>query len=174
MTGFARNRRERKPDHVPDQQLTSPVGDVPVGDVSGLTSWQASRWAEVTGNSSHSVIGNGAARTNMVAGLRALADFLEANPAVPIPRYGHDFGISTSGSDEQKRSQVKFASLAIGEDFTDDTKNGQCWTQRRFGSVRYRIFAVSDAAVQRYQRAVKSQGDAEPGANRFLGSEDDR
>lgn len=172
MTGFARNRRRRKP----DQRPTSPAGDRdgPVDDVSGLTSWQASRWREVTRTGSHSIIGNGTARTNMIAGLRALADFLEANPAAPIPRYGHDFGISTSGSDEEKRSQVKFASLAIGEDVTDDTNNGQCWTQRQFGSVRYRIFAVSDAAVQRYQRAVKSQRDAEPRANRFSGSEDDR
>ena len=56
---------------------------------------------------------------------RVLADFLEANPAVPIPRHGHTFGVSTSGSDEQKRSQVKFAGLAAGEDVTDDTQDGQ-------------------------------------------------
>ena len=110
----------------------------------------------------------------MVAGLRALADFLEANPAVPIPRHGHDFLVTTSGSDEQKRSQVKFASLAIGENATDDTQSGHYWTERRFGSVRYRIAAVSDAALQRWQRAAAPRRDAKQGPVRFSGPEDER
>lgn len=31
------------------------------------------------------------ARTQTVAGLRALADFLEANPAVPVREFGADY-----------------------------------------------------------------------------------
>jgi hypothetical protein len=173
MTGFARYRRRPRPDHVPDQQPTSPV-DVPAGEMSGLTGWQASRWAEIQGDSPHCFIGHGPARTDMVAGLRALADFLEANPAVPIPRYGYAFGVSTSGSDEQKRSQVKFASLAIGEEVTDDTQQGHYWTQRRFGSVSYRIVAISGAAMQRWQQAVMPRRDAKKGPDRFSLPEDER
>ena len=79
-----------------------------------------------------------------MAGLRGLADMLEANPAVPIPRWDELFCVSTSGSDEQRRSQVEFASLAIGEDVIDDTQSsGHYWTQRRFGSVHYQISAIS-------------------------------
>jgi hypothetical protein len=166
-------RRRLKPDRVPDQQLTGPA-DEPADEMSGLTGWQASRWAEIQGDLPHGLIGHGPRRTEVVAGLRALADFLEANPAVPIPRHGHDFFVSTSGSDEQKRSQVKFASLAIGEDVTDDTTSGHYWTQRRFGSVSYRIVAVSDAAQQRWQRAAMSRRDAIQEPVRFSGPEDDR
>ena len=109
----------------------------------------------------------------MVAGLRALADFLEANPAVPIPRYEHSFRVSTSGSDEQKRSQVKFASLAIGGEVTDDTQGGHYSTQRQFGSVTYRIVAVSGAAMRRWQQAAPHR-DAKQGPDRFSWPEDDR
>jgi hypothetical protein len=172
MTGFGRYRRRPKPDRVSDRQLTGPV-DVPAGEMSGLTGWQAGRWAEIHGDSPHRLIGHGPARTDMVAGLRALADFLEANPAVPIPRYGHAFGVTTSGSDEQKRSQVKFASLAIGEEVTDDTQAGHYWTQRWFGSVSYRIVAVSGAAMRRWQQAVPRR-DAKQGLDRFSWPEDDR
>ena len=109
----------------------------------------------------------------MVAGLRALADFLEANPAVPIPQHGHLFSITTSGSDEQKLSQVKFTSLAIGEDARDDTpKGGHYWTERRFGPVRYRIDAISDAAMRRYREATKSVKHDD--ADRFVRSKDDQ
>jgi hypothetical protein len=177
MTGFARYRRRPRPDRVPDQQGAGPAGDVPAddapaGEVPGLTGWQASRWAEIRGDSPHCLVGDGPARADMVAGLRALADFLEANPAVPVPRYGHVFSVSTSGSDEQKRSQVKFAGLAIGEDVTDNAEDSQCWTQREFGPVSYRVFAVSDASQQRYQRAVSSLREAGQGTDRFSGPED--
>jgi hypothetical protein len=110
----------------------------------------------------------------MVAGLRAPADFLEANPAVPVPRHGHVFSVSTSSSDEQKRSQVKFAGLAIGEDVTDNARDGQCWTQRQFGPVSYLVFAVSSASQQWYQRAVSSLREAGQGTDHFSGPEDDQ
>jgi hypothetical protein len=139
---------------MPDQQPAGPADDMPAGEVPGLTGWQTSRWAEIQGDSPHCLIGHGPARAELVAGLRALADFLEASPAAPIPRHGHMFSVSTSGSDEQKRSQVMFAGLAIGQDVTDNAQDGQCWTQRRFGPVSYRVFAVSEAAQQRYKRAV--------------------
>lgn len=166
MTGFGRYRRRSKRDDEPDQRPTGPVDDAPADDVSGLTAWQASRWAEIQGPSPHCVIGYGRARTEIVAGLRALADFLETNPAVPIPRHGHTFGVSTSGSDEQRLAQVKFASLTIGEETTDNTQSeGHYWTQRRFGPVSYRIAAVSTAAMRRWQEAA-SRRDAQPGADR--------
>lgn len=162
MTGFGKYRR----------RSTEPVDDVPAHDVSGLTGWQASRWAEIRGANPHCTVGYGQARTDLVAGLRALADFLEANPAVPIPRYGHMFSVTTSGSDEQKLSQVKFTSLAIGEDAMDDTASGgHYWTQRRFGPVSYRINAVSDAAMRRWHQATTS---VKPGADSFARSEDDQ
>jgi hypothetical protein len=148
--------------------------DVPADRKLGLTGWQASRWREIRGEDSHCLIGHGPERTDMVAGLRALADFLEANPAVPIPRHGHQFSVTTSGSDEQKRSQVKFASLAIGEDVTDDAQGGHYWTQRRFGPVSYQITAVSSAAMQRWQRTMRSHRDARQEPDRFSGPEDDR
>lgn len=172
MTGF---RRRRKPDRVADQQLTRSVRDGPADGTSGLTRWQASRWAEIKGNTPHSIVGLGPERVGTVAGLHALADFLEANPAVPIPRFGHDFLVSTSGSDEQKRAQVKFASLAIGEEVMDHSKDsGHYSARRRFGSVCYHIAAVSDAAQRRWQQAVASQRDGEQGSVRFSSLEDDR
>jgi hypothetical protein len=184
MTGFGRYRRRSKRDGASDQRPAEslpaeptddvPSGDVPADDMSGLTEWQASRWAEIHGANPHCVIGYGQARTDMVAGLRALADFLEANPAVPIPRYGHTFGVSTSGSDEQRLAQVKFASLVIGEQTTDNTQNhGHYWAQRRFGPVSYRIVAVSQAAMRRWQEAT-SRRDSKHGADSFSRTEDDQ
>jgi hypothetical protein len=109
----------------------------------------------------------------MVAGLRALANFLEANPAVPIPRNGLEFGVATSGSDEQKRSQVKFAGLAIGEDVTDNAEGTHSSVRRRFGPVSYHIFAVSGAHLQRFQQVVSSLREAGQETDRFAGPDDD-
>jgi hypothetical protein len=159
---------------VPDQQAAGPADDVPADEMPGLTSWQASRWAEIRGDNPTCLIGHGPARADMVTGLRALADFLEANPAAPIPRSGHQFSVSTNGSDEQKRSQVKFAGLAIGEGVTDNARDSQCWTQRQFGPVSYRVFAVSEASQQRYRRAVSSLHEAGQGTDRFSGPEDNQ
>jgi hypothetical protein len=181
MTGFARYWRRPRAASVPNQKAAGTADDAPApavapastDETSGLTAWQASRWAEIQGGSPHCLIGHDRERADMVAGLRALANFLEANPAVPIPRNGHEFGVSTSGSDEQKRSQVKFAGLAIGEDVTDNAEGTHCSARRRFGPVSYHIFAVSGAHLQRYQQAVSSLREAGQETDRFAGPEDD-
>jgi hypothetical protein len=46
MTGFARYRRRPRSARGPDQQAAGPADDVPVGEMPGLTGWQASRWAK--------------------------------------------------------------------------------------------------------------------------------
>jgi hypothetical protein len=109
----------------------------------------------------------------MVAGLRALASFLEANPAVPIPRKELQIRVSTNGSDEQKRAQVKFAGLAIGEDVTDDAEGTHSSVRGQFGPVSYYIFAVSGARMQRFQQAMSSLREARQETDRFAGPEED-
>ncbi|MEO3787165.1 hypothetical protein ABGB12_27895 [Actinocorallia sp. B10E7] len=81
------------------------------------------------------------ARAQTISGLRQLADFLEANPAVPVNEYGYDLTFYTTRCiDTAQREQVHAVAALLGVTPYDDTDHGghlNAW--RSFGRVTYSI-----------------------------------
>jgi hypothetical protein len=106
-------------------------------------------------------------RAEFITGLRALADYLQDSPAVPVPPYGHDVRVCTFGTDPACRAEVDRVAALIGADIADDTgRGGHYLAARAFGPVRYQIVHIPDAvmaahhALMSYRDAVVPDQDA--------------
>ncbi|MCO5967925.1 hypothetical protein [Actinoallomurus soli] len=78
------------------------------------------------------------ARHQTIKGLRALADFLEANPGVPVNPYGWDVSYYARGTDEHQATEVdRIAALldALPVDERDD--GGHYTVTKTFGRITY-------------------------------------
>ncbi|WP_248965419.1 hypothetical protein [Sphaerisporangium perillae] len=95
------------------------------------------------------------ARTEFIAGLRRLADFLAANPKVPIPAYGTDIQVNTFGTDSDKRAAVDRIAELIASPATDGTTYE---TTRDFGPITYRAAAVWDDTLRDWHALVSYDG----------------
>lgn len=80
-------------------------------------------------------------RQAFIAGLRALADFLENSPEVPAPKYGTDvFVFPLFASDDEKRREIDVIASNIGS--VSVPSCGHYTASRRFGPVEYRAVAI--------------------------------
>jgi hypothetical protein len=79
------------------------------------------------------------ARAQTIAGLRALADFLEANPNVPVREYGAEYTVFARREDDAaERAQVDSIARALGETVTDEIGDGGHYTvSKTFGRITY-------------------------------------
>jgi hypothetical protein len=79
------------------------------------------------------------ARTQTIAGLRALADFLENNPDIPIHEYGWDYLVfPRADNDTAERAEIDRIATALGETVTDDTGHGGHYkVSKTFGRITY-------------------------------------
>ena len=79
------------------------------------------------------------ARTQTIAGLRALADFLEHNPEVPVREYGADYTyFARRDDDTTERAEVDSIARALGETVTDETDDGGHYAvHKTFGRITY-------------------------------------
>jgi hypothetical protein len=85
-------------------------------------------------------------RAALIAGLRGLADFLEANPAVPVPAAYHEITVHyfpPDGTDEEQRAAVDAVASALGTTAGDPDDCGHYETERAFGPVVYKALAIS-------------------------------
>src|SRR4051812_27830497 len=80
------------------------------------------------------------ARAQTIAGLRALADYLEANPAVPIAEPGGEYNIiADHGDDATERAEIDSIAAVLGEPVYDETADyGHYWVTKVFGRITYR------------------------------------
>jgi hypothetical protein len=91
-------------------------------------------------------------RATLVAGLRALADFIEANPALPVPSY-MSAGISIPApgvNDEEKRAFVDTAAAALGATADYVVPSGHYVAARAFGPAEIQAFMIPAAAHARH------------------------
>ena len=79
-------------------------------------------------------------RARLIAGLRGLAVFLEANPDVPAPLYADVLVFPPDGSDADQRAEIDVIAARIGE--APETVCGHYVTWRFFGPVQYRAVAI--------------------------------
>lgn len=84
------------------------------------------------------------ARTQTIAGLRALADFLENNPGVPVREYGGDYTVFPRADDDTaERAEIDRIARALGETVTNETgRGGHYSTSKTFGRITYTAIHV--------------------------------
>jgi hypothetical protein len=87
------------------------------------------------------------ARAEVTAGLRALADYLDAHPGLPVPQFSICAGLTIypGGSEEDKRAEVDRVAGVLQVATFDF---GLYQAERRFsGPVAYRVVAVPEHAA---------------------------
>jgi hypothetical protein len=78
------------------------------------------------------------ARTQTIAGLRALADFLEANPGVPVHEYGWEVRHHTRGTDEEEAAEIDRIAALLDATPADERNDGGHYTaSKTFGHITY-------------------------------------
>jgi hypothetical protein len=80
-------------------------------------------------------------RAGLVAGLRALAEFIESRPDVPAPWSTDVIVVPSNGSDAERRAEIDAIASRIGAE-GHYTHGGHYSASRRFGPVEYRAVAV--------------------------------
>lgn len=82
-------------------------------------------------------------RGSLIAGLRALAEFLEECPDVPAPRWADVLVFPPGSTDTQAQTEVAAIAALIGSVVSDETESGGHYTtSRAFGPVQYRAVAI--------------------------------
>lgn len=89
----------------------------------------------------------GGERTRFIAGLRDLAEFLDQNPLVPVPRFADVLVFPPFGSDAEMFAEVDAIAGLIGDTAeSDGSPTGHYTAMRQFGPVQYRAVAIPLAA----------------------------
>jgi hypothetical protein len=81
-------------------------------------------------------------RTNLIAGLRGLADFIEQHPDFPLPTFPEFAHCATARDDEAGVAEVRQISAALGAEMTVEP-DGDARVTFHFAGLRYRAFYVS-------------------------------
>lgn len=87
-------------------------------------------------------------RNGTIQGLRALADFLQDNPEVPVREQGGEYMLFVRDrSDDEARAEVDRIAGLLGVAVQDDTERGGHYTATRsFGRVAYHVVHIPDRA----------------------------
>jgi hypothetical protein len=80
-------------------------------------------------------------RLELIAGLRALADFLEENKAVPAPKSADVMVFADQGADHAARNEIDNIAILI-DAVADEGAWGHYRASRDFGPVEYRAVAI--------------------------------
>jgi hypothetical protein len=114
--------------------------------VPGLTGETARRWAAVQPASGDAriLIGDTPGRAELIAGLRLLANYLAANPSVPVPAHRWKVTVDAEGTDSEQFSQVDLVAEVMGERPVDRrAATGHHHVERSFGPVIYEFSAIA-------------------------------
>ncbi|MCP2340400.1 hypothetical protein [Actinomadura rupiterrae] len=92
-------------------------------------------------------------RLRLIMGLRALATFLEENPAVPAPSFMQATVFADRDDCERaRRAEVNRIAVLLGVTPDDDTANGGHYTATKsFGRVEYHMVHITDATKRAHQ-----------------------
>lgn len=82
-------------------------------------------------------------RRAFVAGLRELADFLDANPDVPAPRFSSEISVHLYGTDEQKVTAIVECARLMGVEPTLESDGHHLLARLSFGHVVYQVIGLS-------------------------------
>jgi hypothetical protein len=83
------------------------------------------------------------ARAQLIAGLRALADYLENHPELPVPDYGSDVTVYPNGGEAEQRAEIDRIAGILGVNPTDNTgRDGHYTAEKTFGRITYRAVYI--------------------------------
>lgn len=94
-------------------------------------------------------------RAEFIAGLRRLADFLAANPKVPVPSTGADIIVHALGSDDEQRAAIDRIAALIDRPASD---GDHYTTTRDFGPITYRAVAIPERCMQEWHALMSYDG----------------
>jgi hypothetical protein len=84
-------------------------------------------------------------RSQLIAGLRALAAYLEANPDVPAPQYATVHVFPGRGTDKEERAEIDAIAACVNAE-PCEIVSGHYTVSRYFGPVEYRAIAIDHSA----------------------------
>jgi hypothetical protein len=87
-------------------------------------------------------------RHDFITGLRALADYLEARPGMPVSHYGATINVAAPDVEDGGRAEIYHLSGCLGAPVSE-TGDGTLATCKTFGSLTYRAFAMTKVAARR-------------------------
>ena len=103
-------------------------------------------------------------RASFVAGLRELADYIEATPDLPIPSHNSRTAIAPhlSGSDAEDRAEVDRIAAIL--DASPTTTRGDHYkVSRQFsGGITYEAVAITARAMAQWHAMTSYRGAVEP------------
>jgi len=105
------------------------------------------------------------ARTQVIGGLRQLADWLDAHPDVPVSPFGWDVHVypSYSASEAERRAEVDRIAAILGVPVRDDTADAGHYTATRvFGRVAYEAVCVPDQRRAAHRALMSYDGAITP------------
>jgi hypothetical protein len=90
---------------------------------------------------------NSEERDRLIAGLRELAEFLDRNQQVPVPRSADLLVFPPNGSDAEMFAEIDAIAAHIGAVASGaDSPRGHYCAVREFGPVQYRAVAIPNRA----------------------------
>jgi hypothetical protein len=88
------------------------------------------------------------AREAFITGLYQLADYLAENAGIPVPGYGTTILVPLDRQDDGGRADIDYV---VGEYLWPVRDEDGCYeTHRDFGPVGYKIYALTNAHMDRY------------------------
>ena len=104
-------------------------------------------------------------RAAYISGLRQLADYLQANPVLPVPPYTASITVHADSTENGGRAQVKAVAAILGVPVEDETAEvGHYRAERDFGPVTYCAISISDARMALYKALDSYSGCVTPDA----------
>ncbi|TLP66439.1 hypothetical protein [Microbispora triticiradicis] len=102
-------------------------------------------------------------RSALTTGLRALADFLDANPAVPIPYSVNVLHFPPRATDAEICADVDHIAELLGISIDPrERESGHYAASVRFGPVEYRAVAILAARRAQYEAERSYEGCIQP------------
>jgi hypothetical protein len=106
-----------------------------------------------------------AKRGKFIASLRALADYLSASPAVPVPEYSTPIALCADRTENGGRAQVDTIAQLLDVIVTDDTATGgHYYARRTFGDLVFEIRSIPEAYIAQYDADMTYRGSVTPDA----------
>ena len=102
-------------------------------------------------------------RSALIAGLRTLADFLDANPAVPVPRSVNALHFPHGATDADICAEVDHIAELLGTSIDPrEREYGHYAASICFGPVQYRAVAILAARRAQYEADRSYEGCIQP------------
>ena len=103
------------------------------------------------------------AKARFTAALRQLADYLDRNPAIPVPKTGATITLHASSAEDGGCAQVAHIARLLDVEVNDETAHGgHYWAVRSFGPIGYEIASITESYSAAYAVVMSYRGCVTP------------